>query len=248
MDFQQIRPQKIYEKVAEQIKDMIEKGDLRPGDKLLSVRELAEKFNVGRSAVREALSALQAMGLIELKQGEGTFVRQLSTSDLLGANYSSMLLEFEQVESLLEVRKLIETSYVELAAERRDYEDLKKMEDALKIMKEDLYSDTHGEEADWLFHYAIAKATKNEMLVYIIETISDSMKRNLRTNRIILYKKPGVPEKLLEEHTEIYRAIEEKDGKKAKKLLYQHLQQVEELIKEIIAENEKMEDGVNPVS
>jgi len=233
MNFEEIRPQKIYEKVAEQIRLMIEKGELKPGDKP-SVIELAERFKVGRSAVREALSALQAMKLIELKQGEGTFVRKLSSSDLLGANYSALLLGYKQIESLLEVRKLIETSYVSLAAERRGYEDLKQLEDALHKMEEDLDSNTHGEEADWLFHYAIAKAAKNDMLLHIIESISDAMKNNLHASRIILYKKEGLPEKLLEDHRQIYRAIEKKDGKEAKKILYQHLQEVEDQIKHII--------------
>ena len=245
MYFQQIRPQKIYEKVTEQIKEMIEKGELRPGDKLLSVRELAEQLNVGRSAVREALSALQAMGLIELKQGEGTFVRQLSSSELLGANYLNLLLEYRQIESLLEVRKLIETSYVELAAERRDYEDLKRLEEALQLMEKDLESKTHGEEADWLFHYAIAKATKNDMLVYIVESISDSMKQNIRTDRIILYNKEGMPQKLLYEHRQIYDAILKKDGKLAKEVLYYHLQQVEDQIKQIAEDHEKNKEKVS---
>ncbi len=239
MYFQQIRPQKIYEKVIEQIKEMIEKGELRPGDKLLSVRELAEQLNVGRSAVREALSALQEMELIDLKQGEGTFVSQLSTSELLGTNNLTALIEYGHIESLLEVRKLIETSYIEIAAERRDYEDLKRLEAALQLMEKDLESKTHGEEADWLFHYAIAKATKNEMLVYIIESISDSMKQNIRTDRMILYNKKGMPKKLLNEHRQIYEAILKKDGKVAKKLLNYHLQQVEDQIKQIAEEHDR---------
>lgn len=239
MNFQQIRPQKIYEKVAEQIKTMIEKGELKPGDKLLSVKDLAEQLSVGRSAVREALSALQAMGLIEMKQGEGTFVQQLSSKDLLNINYSSMLIDMNQLESLLEVRKIIESSYVELAAKRRDYDDLKHLQDAIKMMENDLHSDTHGEEADWLFHYAIAKATKNDMLLYMIENIADSMKKNTKANRIILFEEEGTPEVLLEEHRNIYHAIEKKDGNLAKQLLYNHLHRVETQIKEIVAKKNK---------
>lgn len=241
MNFQQIRPQKIYEKVAEQIKEMIIKGELSPGEKLPSVIELAEQFNVGRSAVREALSALQAMGLIELKQGEGTFVRKLNADDLLGNNHLSILMEVKHVESLLEVRKIIETSAVELAAERRDYNDLINLQNALKQMENDLNSFTHGEEADWQFHYAIAKATKNDMLIHIIETIAEVMKKNLRTNRIILYKQDGMPQKLMEEHQKIYNAIENKDDILAKTELHRHLQGVEDNIKKIIAENKDLE-------
>lgn len=239
MNFEQIRPQKIYEKIAEQIKNMIENGDIKPGDKLLSVRELAEQFQVGRSAVREALSALQAMGLIEMKQGEGTYVRQLSPSEILKDKYSAILMEDEHIESLLEVRKIIESAAAELAAQRRDLDDLARLKEALQLMEKDLNSGTHGEKADWLFHYNIAKAAKNEMLVYIIETISDSMKQNLRSNREILFSKEGMPQKLLEDHQNIYNAIERKDSEEAKNYLYNHLQQVEDLIKEITEYNKK---------
>lgn len=233
MNFQQIRPQKIYEKVAEQIKTMIENGELKPGEKLPSVNDLSEQLQVGRSAVREALSALQAMGLIELKQGEGTFVRQLTTNDLFGKNYSSMLLQYKDMEALLEVRKIIETSAVRLAAERRDNNDLINLQEAISKMKEDLHTESRGEEADWLFHYSIAKATKNEMLVFVIETISDSMKRNTKDNRTILYQIKDMPEQLLEEHIKIYEAIEGKDGELASKLLNDHFEQIEKNIKEV---------------
>lgn len=239
MNFQKIRPQKIYEKVAEQIKTMIEEGELKPGDKLLSVKDLAEQLNVGRSAVREALSALQAMGLIELRQGEGTFVRQLSPKELLDINYDSILVDMNQLESLLEVRKIIESSYVELAAKRRDLDDLKSLQEAINMMENDLNSDTHGEEADWLFHYAIAKATKNDMLVYMIENIGDSIKRNTKANRQILFQKVGTPEILIEEHRNVYQAIADKDGTLAKKLLYDHLHHVEVQIKDIVENKTK---------
>jgi len=184
--------------------------------------------------VREALSALQAMGLIDLKQGEGTFVRKLASKDLLEVNYSSLLIEHRHIESLLEVRKIIETSAVGLAAKRRTYEDLVGLEDALSLMEKDIYNEEHGQKADWLFHYSIARATKNEMLVYIIESISDSMKRNLITNRAVLFQREGMPEKLLEEHKKIYRAIEKQDVELAKELLFNHLHQVEINIKEIL--------------
>lgn len=233
MNFQQIRTQKIYEKVADQIKAMIESGNLSPGDKLPSVVELAELFNVGRGTVREALTALKALGLIEIRQGEGTFVKQLTSQDLLG-NYSNLLIGIDQIKSLLEVRKVLESSYVELAAKRRDYQDLINLQAALKQMEEDLQHSTHGEEADWKFHYAIAKATKNEMLVYLIETISDAMKNNLHASRVILYKKEGMPQKLLNEHRQIYAAIEQQDGEAAKKLLSHHLQEVESSTTEIL--------------
>ncbi|TCS82091.1 FadR/GntR family transcriptional regulator [Tepidibacillus fermentans] len=230
MKLKQIKPQKIYERVAEQLKEMILDGTLKPGERLLSVRELAEELQVGRSAVREALSALSAMGLIEIRQGEGTFVKKFSEADLLSFDVSDQLIDIDQIKSLMEVRKIIEVSAVELAAQRRTNEDLFHLEEALNRMKEDLKTLDENEAADWMFHYAIAKATKNNMLVHIIESISDSIKKNLKTNRKILFSLPGTPEQLLEEHSNIFHAIEKRDSQEARKLMLEHLQRVEDKI------------------
>ncbi|MER2058729.1 MAG: GntR family transcriptional regulator, partial [Niallia sp.] len=75
MEFKQIKPKKIYEEVADALYDAIKKGKFKPGEKLASVQQLAETFQVSRSAIREALTALKAKGLIDMKQGEGTFVK-----------------------------------------------------------------------------------------------------------------------------------------------------------------------------
>ncbi|AJH75636.1 HTH-type transcriptional regulator lutR [Bacillus cereus ATCC 4342] len=87
---------------------MIKNGTLKPGDKLLPVHQLAEQFQVGRSAVREALSALRAMGLIEMKQGEGTYVKNFDSSSLTKSLNNRLLMKKEDILNLLEVRKVLE--------------------------------------------------------------------------------------------------------------------------------------------
>ncbi|GBF12489.1 FadR/GntR family transcriptional regulator [Tepidibacillus infernus] len=236
MEFQQIKPQKIYERVAEQLKEMIINGDLKPGERLLSVRELAEQLQVGRSAVREALTALNAMGLVEIRQGEGTFVKKYTESDLVSFDIFTLLLDFEQIQSLLEIRKILEVSAAELAAERRTNEDLFHLEQALKKMEVDLSNLDANEEADWMFHYALSKATKNNMLVYIIENISDAIKKSLRTSRKVLFSMPKTPERLLTEHQNIYQAVEQKDAELAASLMFQHLKQVENTLTKVSKE------------
>ncbi|MEH6858320.1 GntR family transcriptional regulator, partial [Priestia megaterium] len=91
MEYKRIKPKKIYEEVAETLLENIKEGSLKPGDRLDSVQQLAENFQVGRSAIREALSALRAMGLLEMKQGEGTFVREFN-SDMLSLPVTSAVL------------------------------------------------------------------------------------------------------------------------------------------------------------
>src|SRR4051794_30812075 len=106
--YKQIKPKKIYEEVAETLHEAIRNGTLKSGDKLDSVQQLAENFQVGRSAIREALSALRAMGLIEMKQGEGTYVLQFEAQNLTFPLSTAMLMNQEDVRNLLEVRKIIE--------------------------------------------------------------------------------------------------------------------------------------------
>ena len=101
MKYKQIKPKKIYEEVAETLHEAIRNGALKPGDKLDSVQQLAENFQVGRSAIREALSALKAMGLIEMKQGEGTYVKQFEAKNIKFPLSTAMLMNKEDVKNLL---------------------------------------------------------------------------------------------------------------------------------------------------
>lgn len=113
---------------------MIKNGTLKPGDKLLPVHQLAEQFQVGRSAVREALSALRAMGLIEMKQGEGTYVKNFDSSSLTKSLNNRLLMKKEDILNLLEVRKVLEVGAVRAAAAKRTEDNLQNMKHWLDEM------------------------------------------------------------------------------------------------------------------
>ncbi|MDF2903988.1 MAG: GntR family transcriptional regulator, partial [Bacillus sp. (in: firmicutes)] len=108
MKYRQIKQTKIYEEVADAVHDKIKSGELKPGDKLDSVQQLAENFCVSRSAVREALTALKAMGLIEMKQGEGTYIREFEPTLISSPLTSAILMNEDDVRNLVEVRKILE--------------------------------------------------------------------------------------------------------------------------------------------
>ncbi|HEQ4957907.1 TPA: L-lactate utilization/bacilysin biosynthesis transcriptional regulator LutR, partial [Streptococcus pyogenes] len=107
---------------------MIKNGELKPGDKLDSVQALAESFQVSRSAVREALSALKAMGLVEMKQGEGTYLKEFELNQISQPLSAALLMKKEDVKQLLEVRKLLEIGVASLAAEKRTEADLERIQ------------------------------------------------------------------------------------------------------------------------
>ncbi|MGQ0421221.1 FadR/GntR family transcriptional regulator, partial [Bacillus sp. HC-Mk] len=135
---------------------MIKNGTLKPGDKLLPVHQLAEQFQVGRSAVREALSALRAMGLIEMKQGEGTYVKNFDSSSLTKSLNNRLLMKKEDILNLLEVRKVLEVGAVRVAAAKRTEDNLQNMKHWLDEMAKSIGDEKAGEKADFQFHMGIA--------------------------------------------------------------------------------------------
>ncbi|WP_241657680.1 FadR/GntR family transcriptional regulator [Anaerobacillus alkaliphilus] len=222
----QIKPKKIYEIVAEQLQDLIVSGKVKPGDRLSSVQQLAEDFNVGRSAIREALSALKAMGYIEIRQGEGTFVKKV---DFDVANQMiPPVLEKEDLRQLFEIRRFNETGAASLAAENRTSEDLHEMEHWLSEMEKAEGDGDLGEKADMNFHMAIVKASKNEMLYRLMITISETMQESMKEARqLFLFSNEKKMRQLYTEHYEIFLAIKQKDSRLAYNKMLEHIVGVE---------------------
>lgn len=218
------------EDVAEQIKKNISEGALKPGDKLPSVRSLSESFQVGQSTIREAFSALKTIGLIETRQGEGTFVRNYNPALLHQPISDFLLFSKEDIIDLLDVRKMLERGTVALAAKRRTDEDLREIANVLEQMENDLYSDNFGEEADWAFHFAISKASRNRIVISLIEELSTKIKSSLKASRLQMYVTPGMPERLLAEHRNIFLAIEKQQVEQAEKRMVDHLSCVQEYL------------------
>jgi GntR family transcriptional regulator, transcriptional repressor for pyruvate dehydrogenase complex len=227
LNYKRIKPRKIYEEVAEALIDMIKSGQLKSGDKLESVQQLAENFQVGRSAVREALSALRAMGLVEMHQGEGTYVREFDSKMLSLPVYIAVLMKKEDVKNLLEVRRILEVGAVQAAAARRTDEQLAEIKEALDQM-EAANDQELGEEADFRFHMAIANASQNELLIGLMNNVSEMMVTTMReTRRLWLYSEKSTLDRLWKEHQQIYIAIQAQKGSEAQTLLLKHLKSVE---------------------
>lgn len=226
MDLKPVKNRKIYEEIIEQVKNLIAEGELVPGDKLISERVMAEKLKVGRSVVREAFRALEAMGIVEIRQGEGTFIKKTSNQALAEMLALILMTERNTARELLELRKILEVGAAGLAALRHTDEELKKMIAALTQMEDDLESGDLGQQADWDFHYAVAEATHNSLLVLLMDSIADTMRRVLRTARLELYRTTGTPERLLREHRTIFNAIRQGWEQEARQAMYDHLNRV----------------------
>ncbi|MFZ5817117.1 MAG: FadR/GntR family transcriptional regulator [Bacillota bacterium] len=222
--FHPIRTERIYQKIVDQIREMLNSGQLHPGDRLPSEREIADQLQVSRPAVREAFSALEMMGLIEVRPGEGTFVK---SGDLITpfALLLSMEGDTTQAREMMEIRIPLEGQAAYLAALRATAQDLVKIEHCLLRMERDLKEDDLGQGADWEFHMAVAMASHNSLLTRVMYHLQDALKVAVETARHRLFRIRGMPERLLMEHREVYEAIRARDPERARTAMMHHITQ-----------------------
>jgi GntR family transcriptional repressor for pyruvate dehydrogenase complex len=225
--FSPVKTRKVYEEIVGQIKQLIIDGKLQPGDKLLSERELSEKLNVSRASVREAFSALEIMGIITIRPGEGSFVRQVSYEGMLEPLAFLLQVEISDITQVLEVRKILEVETAALAAERATPAGLTEIRRALDYMREELEARGIGDQSDDAFHLALAQAADNPILVKVMSTISDLMTNTFRVLRQKLFLIDHMGDYIYYSHLRIYEAIAAGDPKLARSRMLDHLLLVE---------------------
>ncbi len=226
MEYTTINSKTSYEKVIDHIILMVKSGKLAPGDRLESIEKLAEKFGVSRSVIREALTGLRMMGLVQIQHGEGTFIAD-STHTSFSLPLTTMLfMKKEDIKELLEVRKILEAGAVRLAASYRTTEDLQKLEQVLKEMK----NNQLNEKADYQFHYLIIQASQNKMLRNLLQSISDVMIETIHDAQKIILQEEETSESLIKDHELIYQAIKHQQPNQAENHMLQHIEKVEQFL------------------
>ena len=225
MELKPIKTKKIYEEIVEQIKQLMVDGDLNPGDKLLPERELAERLQVSRASVREAIRALEMMGFVEIKPGDGTFVRGPNTDEIILPLAMFLAVEKSSLYEMFEIRRIFETATAGMAAERASDEEVAQIGNFLEKMKEsiNLQDSEKGEEYDAAFHYAIAEATHNSLLIRLFRTISEDFSRAISAARRQLYIDEHNPQRILDQHQRVYEAIKIHDPAMAAQAMLEHL-------------------------
>ena len=187
--FKPIRLKKLSEEIVEQIKTLITDGELKPGEKIPSERELASLLGVSRPSVREAIMVLETMGLLESSHGGGTYVRSLADSTL--APLAAMVEDNPQLlEELLEVRMGLECWSAYLAATRATDEEIKKIGESVEEMALQAVSGGWGSDVDFRFHYAITTATHNTMQLHVLDTIHGLFLATIEVALTKLYSQP----------------------------------------------------------
>lgn len=228
-----INNKKMYEKIADALMAMIRSGELKPGDRVAPVGDLAAQFGVGRSAVREALSALRAMGLIDMRQGEGTYIRSFSPETFSKYLSTGILMEERDIDDLLDVRELLESEAARRAATSNNSVLIQEIFKALDSMKEVKEDASLGEEADLAFHLAVARASGNRLLAQLMASVSEAIAELMReTRRIWIYSQDSAIKKMYQEHRMIVDAIAEGVPDRAGQAMLDHLASVRQIIKQ----------------
>ncbi len=232
MNILPVRRMRVPEEIVHQIRGFIASGELRPGDQLPSERELAERFQVSRASIREALTALQVMGLLERSRTGGGLAARGNHVWFTIAPLSTFLATRSHIIEQIEVRRMIEPEMGRLAAKRAGPGDLARMEQCLEDMLADIEAGGTGSDADAAFHGAIAATTNNELLTRIVQLIGDA----IREHREILQTPEGA-HRSLEEHRAIFEAIRRRDGEAAYQCTRHHIDTVRRLIENALSED-----------
>ncbi len=222
-DLEPVRKTKVYAEVAAQIQRLVADGRLKPGDRLPPERELAEVFGVSRTSVRDAIRVLETQGLVEARHGEGTVIRQVPIDTIVRPLADALAATKDLTADLFDMRKMLEPPLARAAAFRATAEDVAALE---QIIERQAALTRRGEiaiEEDNLFHYRIALAAKNKVVLRTIDVIMDL----LRESRVRSLQGPGRAEKSLDGHRRILAAIRRRDPEAAVQTMREHIEEIE---------------------
>ena len=206
-----VKRSRIYEHIVDQIRALIREGRWTPGDQIPPERELAERFRVSRTSVREALRALEMQGVIESRQGGGTFVRTADTEALVPPLAAAILRGRRELDEVLEVRELIEPGIARLAATRATAEHVAELESLLDRQRACIADGRPFVDEDTAFHYTLARAADNHILLRLHNVILDLLSESRQSYLHV----PDRPQLSLRGHETILGAVKRHDGEAA---------------------------------
>ncbi|KJS50549.1 FadR/GntR family transcriptional regulator [Desulfosporosinus sp. BICA1-9] len=212
---------RLYEGIVKQLTNLINNGSLKPGDRLPTERELAVELNVSRTAIREALRSLEIMGFIESKVGDGTYIKEITLSNVIDPFSSILFQDKKLMVELIEVRLLLETEIAKLAARRINADKAADIEKSLDLMKKEIDEGGIGIKGDNQFHNALATAAENIAMSKILNMCGDLL-NSTREAALINMKDTRIG---LKHHREIFEAVKAGDEEKAAELMKKHLEE-----------------------
>ena len=223
------REEKAYARVIEKVKKMILSGELKPGEKLPPEREFAEKLEVSRNSVREAIRIMDMMGIVSSQQGSGNYVTcefQKSITETM-----AMMFAMDQVndKQISQVRYSLEVLAFTLALDRVREEDLAKMEECVEKLDKNGDSKNNA-TLDKIIHYTLARASGNQLLIDILEACSGVLDIFIDDMRYGILKNENRKTELNECHRHLVDALREGDREKGLQALKWHFEMIDEVL------------------
>lgn len=219
MPIKKVTRQSIGEQVFEQLKEQIFNNEWKRGEKIPSENDLAVSFGVSRITVRQALQKLTALGLIETRFGEGSFIREAVPGINMNPLIPMAYLNENSLMEILEYRKVLEGNVAELATEKASADELEKLEDAYKLMEQVRDDLEKFSKADLNFHLLLANMTKNSLIMQTFHIFNDVLNRafsqivSKRGNSAGIYY-----------HKLLLEAIKSGNSGEAKKIMQEHME------------------------
>lgn len=237
--FKSIKRQRVSDEIVNQVKSLISQGTLKPGDRLPPERELIKEFGVSRPSIREALNSLVAQGFLEVKQGNRTFVKSVTSEKIQDPLSLLLNTDTQKIFDLIEVRKAMEAWGAFQAAQRGSEEDIKRLEEIIGQMEAALGKGESWEKQDADFHLAVAQATHNTIQTHMMFTIYDLLRESVAR----VFRDQGKAEKLFQQHYRIFNAIKNRAPDKARERILEHLNYVESEVKALREEEASSESS-----
>jgi GntR family transcriptional repressor for pyruvate dehydrogenase complex len=226
LDVRRVPRTRVYRAIVDQIREQIATGRIKPGDRLPPERELAELFKASRNSVRDAIRVLEQMGMIDSRQGDGTYIRSATADEVTAPLALCLLQSRTQMRELWEVRRVVEPALAEAAADRITPGELDDLEAILDVQRGKVEAGELALEEDAAFHYGIAEAAGNGVMLQVMDTLVDllrqSRERSLQQGDRPVYSHAG--------HVRILAALRHRDRAAARTEMLHHLREIEERV------------------
>lgn len=230
MTFLKVTPEKLSQSVVRQIEQLILRGILRPGERLPSERDMAEKMGVSRPSLRDAIADLAERGLLTSRAGSGVFV-----AEVLGSAFSPALIQLfathdEAVSDYLGFRRDMEGLAAERAAKLGSETDLQVIDTIFRKMEVAHQKRDPSDEAelDAEFHMAIIEASHNVIMLHMLRSIFDLLRQGVFYNRQVMFRNRTTRDQLLDQHRAMNEAVQAHDPVAARAAVEAHLNFVEQ--------------------
>jgi len=212
-------PERSYQRLAQEVMALIDKGELSIGDRLPSERTLAERFEVSRTSVREAIIALEIRGIVEVRNNSGIYVRAIKPAQFLKDGAPG---PFE----LLGARLVIEPEVAAIASIRAKDSDLDLVSGIIAELKQTMQDKRANEAADRKFHLSIASATGNGVLVQVVDTVWDRSRSSMWAKLEEHFHTPALRSAAMRDHQAVFAALVARDPVAARAAMRSHIERV----------------------